>query len=98
LTFDIRPGAACAGPFFARQFCLFAIITVGKDSEVHAARRRRDNQGGGRDCLGAPAAMSRLSKIILIAVGTLAGIVVGIATTVALLLRVNARSQVATRA
>jgi len=38
--------------------------------------------------------MSRLSKIILIAVGTVAGIVVVTATTVALVLRVNARSQV----
>ncbi len=38
--------------------------------------------------------MSRSSKILPIAVGTLAGIVVVIATTVALLFRVNARSQV----
>jgi hypothetical protein len=50
--------------------------------------------GGGHDCFEEFTAVSKSSKIILIAVGALAGIVVLIATVAAVVLRVNARPRV----
>jgi uncharacterized protein involved in outer membrane biogenesis len=54
---------------------------------------QRDNSGGEHDRSPQLTAMSRSSQIILIAVGTLAGIVIVSAITVALVWRVTARSQ-----
>jgi len=51
-------------------------------------------QVGGHDCFEAFAVMSKSSKIILIAVGALAGIMVLVATVAALVLRVNAKPRV----
>jgi AsmA-like protein len=53
-----------------------------------------DNPGGGHDCFEEFTAMSKSSKILLIAAGTLAGIMVLMATVAALVLRVNAKPRV----
>jgi len=74
--------------------CLRAESLEAQTAALERSKLFADNAGGGHDCFEEFAAMSKSSRIILVAVGALAGILALVAAIAALVLRINAKPRI----